>query len=191
MAMPKVESASNAIAPKVKAAQAKVSNDLMPKAASTMSTAVERSRPVRAEAKARGKAAWRALRGDYSTAEVEKGKSHKLRNTALAVGGVGATAAAAGYAATKRSRGPEWMRDGSEEPFPTAEEPVPEAASTADMPASESPDGSASIASSATTSESERSKGRRTPRATADKAGASPDEALADEAETASGASQT
>jgi hypothetical protein len=186
MAKPKVESAGNALAPRVEAARTKVSNDLMPKATGLMSTAVERSKPARAEAAARGAAMWHALRGEYSAAEKAR-KSHKLRNTALAVSSLGAAAAAAGYAVTKRSRGPEWMQDGSEEPFAAAAEPVREAASTGGM--SPSSRKTTAGASSASTSQAGRATSEHaTTRSTAgDKAGASPDEAMADKAETGFG----
>jgi hypothetical protein len=176
---PKVQSAGSAIAPRVEAARTKVSEDLLPMVAGLMAAATERSRPARAEAAARSVAMWHALLGEYSAAEKAR-KSHKLRNTAIAVGGLSAAAAAASYAITKRSRGPEWMQDGSEEPFATAAEPVHEAASTGGT-SSSSRRAATSSASSASTSQAGRGSSEHgTTRSSADKAGASPDEAAAD-----------
>lgn len=154
MAGPTVEKAGNAIAPKVTAARTKVTDDLMPLALDIMASAAERSRPTRTEAKARSVAMWRALLGDYPVPEAPR-KSHRVRNAALTMGGLSA-AAIAGLAATKRSRGPEWMQNGSEEPYATAAQP-----------GSSREPGISHLASD-------------------DAAGASPDEAIADEAETAS-----
>src|SRR5262245_16735325 len=121
MAGPTVEKAGNAIAPKVSAARTKVTDDLVPLALAAMATAAERSRPARTEAKARSVAMWRALLGEYTAMEQAR-KSHRVRNAALAIGGFSA-AAVASLAATKRSRGPEWMQNGSEEPYATAAPP--------------------------------------------------------------------
>lgn len=159
MAGPTVEKAGAAIAPKVSAARTKVTDDLMPLALAMMASAAERSRPTRTEAKARSVAMWRALLGEYSAMENSR-KSHRVRNTALAMGGLSA-AALAGLAATKRSRGPEWMQNGSEEPYATAAQP-----------------------GSGTAAGTNQGTSRT---ASDDKAGASPDEAIADEAETAFG----
>lgn len=175
---PKVQSAGSAIAPRVEAARTKVSEDLLPMVAGVMAAAAERSKPARAEAAARSVAMWHALLGEYSAAEKAR-KSHKLRNTAIAVGSLSAAAAAASYAITKRSRGPEWMQDGSEEPFASAAEPVHEAASTGGTSSSSRRPTSSS--SSASTSQAERGSSEHgTTRFSADKAGASPDEAAAD-----------
>jgi hypothetical protein len=189
---PTIEKAGSAIGPKVDAARTKVTEELVPRAGEIMSTAVERSRPVRTEAKARGVAVWHALRGEYSATEIAR-KSHKVRNTALAMGGLGA-AAAAGYAATRRSRGPEWMHNGSEEPFATAAQPPTRAESDATSPQASTGSGtssrrrasSASSASASTSGGTASGPGSSRP-ASDDKAGASPDEAIADNAETSFG----
>jgi len=152
MAGPTVEKAGNVIAPKVSAARTKVTDDLMPLALAIMAAAAERSRPTRTEAKARSIAMWRALLGDYPVPEPPR--SHRVRNAALTMGGLSA-AAIAGLAATRRSRGPEWMQNGSDEPYATAAQPR-----------NTSQDGISRLASD-------------------DAAGASPDEAIADQAETA------
>jgi hypothetical protein len=192
VAGPTVEKAGSAIGPKVEAARTKVAEELLPRAAEVMSTAVERSRPMRAEAKARGMAAWHALRGEYSAAEMAR-KSHKVRNTALAVGGLGA-AAAAGYAATRRIRGPEWMHNGSEEPFATAAQRPkrPESEATSDQASTGSTTSTrrrtTSGASASTSAGRGSASGSGSSRPVSDDmAGASPDEAIADNAETSFG----
>jgi hypothetical protein len=173
MAGPTVQKAGSAIAPKVIAARIKVTDDLMPLALAAMASAAERSRPARTEAKARSVAMWRALLGEY-TAQEKSRKSHKVRNAALAIGGFSA-AAVASLAATKRSRGPEWMQNGSEEPYATAAQPIGGAAAGNSSPQSTATTRRASSSSSASAS--------RQP--SDDKAGASPDEAIADKAEAA------
>jgi hypothetical protein len=155
MAGPTVQKAGNAIAPKVSAARTKVADDLMPLALAMMASAAERSRPTRTEAKARSVAMWRAALGDYPPPEKSR-KSHWARNAALTLGGLSA-AAVASVAATKRSRGPEWMQNGSEEPYATAANPGSNTEHATIRPASD------------------------------DAAGASPDEAIADTAESAVG----
>jgi hypothetical protein len=168
MAGPTVEKAGKAIAPKVSAARTKVSDDLVPLALAIMASAAERSRPARAETKARSVAMWRALLGQYTALEKSR-KSHRKRNAALALGGFGA-AAAASLAATKRSRGPEWMQNGSEEPYATAAQPGSGAtAGTSPKP----------------TATNRRAGSSSSRQPSDDKAGASPDEAIADQAETA------
>jgi hypothetical protein len=126
---------------------------------------------------------WRALLGDYAVPE-KPSKSRKLRNAALAIGGFSA-AAMAGLAATKRSRGPEWMQNGSEEPYATAAQPGSAATGTT----SPKPTATNTRASSPSSTSASRGSGsgpqQRTNRqASDDKAGASPDEAIADTAET-------
>jgi hypothetical protein len=168
MAGPTVEKAGNVIAPKVSAARTKVSDDLVPLALALMASAAERSRPTRTEAKARSVAMWRALLGEYTALEKSR-KSHKKRNAALAIGGFSA-AAAASLAATKRSRGPDWMQNGSEEPYATAAQPGSGATAGTSSPRPTATNRRASSSSSRQRSD--------------DKAGASPDEAIADQAET-------
>jgi hypothetical protein len=168
MAGPTVEKAGKAIAPTVSAARTKVSDDLVPLALAIMASAAERSRPTRNEAKARSVAMWRALLGEYTTQEKSR-KSHKKRNAALAIGGFSA-AAAASLAATKRSRGPEWMQNGSEEPYATVAQPGSSATAGTSSPKPTAASRRASPSSSLQPSD--------------DKAGASPDEAIADQAET-------
>ena len=189
MAGPTVEKAGSAIAPKVSAARTKVTDDLMPLAVAVLASAAERSRPVRTEARARSVAMWRALLGEYSAME-ESRKSHKLRNAAIAISGLSA-AAAAGLAATKRSRGPEWMQNGSEEPYATAAPPESNAAAG---PSSVKTSGAGTTRRTSSPSSASASRGggsmpeHGTTRQTSDdKAGASPDEAIADKAETAFG----
>jgi len=184
MAGPTVEKAGNAIAPKVSAARDKVTDDLVPLALAIMASAAERSRPARSETKARSVAMWRALLGEYTALEKSR-KSHRVRNTALAMGGLSA-AAIASLAATKRSRGPEWMNNGSEEPYATAAQPESDTATPTSSPKLTATTRRASSPSAASASRGGGSMPEQgtSRQASDDKAGASPDEAIADKAET-------
>ena len=119
MAGPTVEKAGNAIAPKVSAARDKVTDDLVPLALAIMASAAERSRQ-------HGRLQGAQCRNAGPLGRVHRAgearKSTGYATHALAMGGL-STRRNGSLAATKRSRGPEWMNNGSEEPYATAAQP--------------------------------------------------------------------
>jgi hypothetical protein len=135
----------------------KVKDDVVPKVNSAYHQAMERSAPARAEAKARSSAAWHALKGDYQIVTPEKKRS-KARGTAVGAAGAVAAAAGAAWAAARRNRTYDWVGEHSNEAAPTS------TSLSTDKPARTSMHGS-------------RPKSD-------DEAGASPDEVIADMAET-------
>lgn len=138
----------------------RVRDDVMPRVNNAVQQAIERSAPARTEAKARTSAAWQALRGDLTVPEPPK-KRGKAPGVIVSVIGTMAAVGAATWGAARRLRTPEWVSQGDESTDLTS----------STTPADEPP-------SIARTSARTKSK-----RASNDAAGASPDEVLADMAE--------
>jgi hypothetical protein len=159
-AAPKVEAAREWAAPHVEAGATRVKDDVLPRVAGAVTAALAASEPAREEALSRGSAAIAALRGEV---EAPKPKKHRLRKLFLLAGVVGA--AVAGWKA--------WVSQTNRQPEPWA-----------------TPIGTGSTVTGSTvtgtTGTGTTSVGSTHPVAapvTDDAAGASPDEALADQAE--------
>jgi Family of unknown function (DUF5324) len=158
---PRLETARESLAPHLETAREKVRDDLLPKVAGAAVAALAASEPVRDEARSRGVATLAALKGELTSADVKKarrrGRRSRFGKIALVAGIAGA-----GFAAwrwwTKQSE-PDWTVDEFRE-------------SSADQPSGAWSPTAASEA--AGTSGSQIST---------DTAAASPDEALADAAE--------
>jgi hypothetical protein len=156
-AAPKVEAAREWAVPHVEAGATRVKDDVLPRVAGAVTAALAASEPAREEAKTRGSAAFAALKGEI---EAPKPKRHRMRKLVLLAGVIGA--AVAGWKA--------WVGQTNRQPEPWA-----------------TPIGTASSAGAGTsgTAGSTTGTGMRTAATPVadDKAGASPDEALADKAE--------
>lgn len=100
----------------------RVRQDIAPRVNEMMRTASIRTAPARAEAIARGSAAWNALKGEYLTPPVREEKKQRRRGgrgmVMIGAMGTAAAAGAAAWAAARRSRPPEWVST----PERTAEE---------------------------------------------------------------------
>lgn len=158
-AAPKVGAARDWAAPHVEAGATKVKDDVLPRVAGAVTAALAASEPAREEAKTRGSAALAALKGEI---EAPKPKRHRIRKLFLLAGVVGA--AVAGWKA--------WVGQTNRQPEPWAT-PIGTASSAGT--------GTGGTAGSSTTG----TTGMRTAATPVadDKAGASPDEALADNAD--------
>ena len=156
-AAPKGGAAREWAAPHVEAGATRVKDDVLPRVAGAVTAALVASEPAREEAKTRGSAALAALKGEI---EAPKPKKHRVRKLFLLASVVGA--AVAGWKA--------WVGQTDRQPEPWA-----------------TPIGTASSAGAGTggTAGSTAGTGMRTAPSpvTDDAAGASPDEALADQAE--------
>lgn len=167
-AAPKVEAARDWAGPKVEPAVHKVKDDVLPKVAGAVAAAVAASEPAREEARSRGSAAVAALRGEI---EAPKPKKHRLRKLFLVTSVIGAGVAAwKAWAAKSGSKPEPWAAPISGATGGSG--PTPASTSASDGLATASADGSAA------------GTGDGAPVAglvADDAAGASPDEALADE----------
>jgi hypothetical protein len=157
-AAPKVEAARDWAAPHVEAGATRVKDDVLPRVAGAVSAALAASEPAREEAKTRGSAALAALKGEI---EAPKPKKHRLRKLFLLAGVVGA--AVAGWKA--------WVGQTNRQPEPWA---------TPIGTASRSGTGTGGSAGSSTGTASIHTAAAPV---TDDVGGASPDEALADQAD--------
>jgi hypothetical protein len=157
-AAPKVEAAREWAAPHVEAGATRVKDDVLPRVAGAVTAALAASEPAREEAKTRGSAAFAALKGEI---EAPKPKKHRMRKLFLLAGVVGA--AVAGWKA--------WVGQTNRQPEPWAT-PIGTASSVGT--------GTGGTAGSSTGTASTLTAAAPV---TDDAAGASPDEALADQAE--------
>jgi hypothetical protein len=158
-AAPKVEAAKEWAAPRVEQGAARVKDDVLPRVAGAVTAALAASEPAREEAMSRGSAALAALRGEV---EAPKPKKHRLRKLFLLAGVVGA--AVAGWKA--------WAGSANSKPDPWAT-PI----------GSGSTSGTGTSGTFGSTGSGGSSGTARMATVTDDAAGASPDEALADQAE--------
>jgi hypothetical protein len=164
-----VEAAREWAAPHVEAGTTRVKEDVLPRVASAVTAALVASEPAREEAKTRGTAAIAALKGEI---EAPKPKRHRVRKLFLLATVVGA--AVAGWKA--------WVGQTNRQPEPWAT-PIGTASSagtgTGGTAGSSTGTGTGGTAGSSTGT---GMRAAATP-VTDDAAGASPDEALADQAE--------